>query len=141
MASRLTALIIAFAAVIATSCKPAPMPQLHMLSDQEAADLWKQAESFEPIGKASVQRIPHEGGLTVVCGQAYMLRMSGGRPGSQVVTSCGGSCKLKPGATFDDCKTSGCLASGQSCTPLNCEGGCTLSEACKPTFSFGFAMQ
>jgi len=127
------ALILTCVTVLAVGCKPAKMPQLRPLSEQEAADLWNRARSYEPVGQPTVQKIMGDAEVTVICAQSYALRIDTGRGPEPVITSCGGSCKLNPGAKFADCKTSGCLSTGKTCSPLKCEGGCTLSSACKPT--------
>ena len=133
--------LLVCAIVLSGSCKRAEPPQIRMLSEQEAADLWNRAESHQPMGEAVVRRFQEEGGVvTVLTSQAFMLRMGGGGTG-QTVTSCSGSCILNPGATFGDCQTSGCLSTGKSCTPLVCSGGCKVSRACEAGFNFGFAMQ
>jgi hypothetical protein len=124
-------------AIFWTGCRSPQTPQVRTLSDQEAADLWNRAESREPVGEPAVRTIRSETGTTVVTTQIYLLRMAGGRPGGQLVTACTGSCLLKPGGTFDDCKSSGCFRSANSCTPLVCSGSCTLSSACNPAQSVG----
>jgi hypothetical protein len=133
------ALVVACAAVLAAGCATAREPQLQRLSEKEAADLWSRARSYEPVGAPAIERIEGESEVTVLCAQVYALKMDTGK-GGPIATTCGGSCKLKPGAKFSDCKTSGCLSSGRTCTPLVCEGGCTLSSACKATFVFGLMM-
>lgn len=134
-------IIIACAAVLSGSCTRADTPQIRMLSEQEAADLWNSAESREPIGEATVRSFPDEGGVvTVITSQMYMLRMADGGSG-QTVTSCSGSCILTPGSTFEDCKTSGCLSTGTSCTPLVCSGGCRVSRSCQAAFNYGLVMR
>lgn len=144
----LTALILALAcAVSLNACvwtsppasSPAAQTGLQALPDAEVERLWAGSASLTPVGPATVQRIPVSGGVAVACSQTYAMRLSTGRPGS-VMTSCGGSCKLKPGATFEQCRTSGCMPSGRTCTPLVCSGGCELSSACTASRGAGFAI-
>jgi hypothetical protein len=131
----LAALILIYAAVGLTGCQWKQAQQLRLLSDQEAADIWSRAEGYEPVGDPVVKQLPDEMGActTVVTNQVYMLRMPGGGR-AQVMVGCGGSCKTD-GGPLGDCKTSGCLSNGRSCTPLKCSGNCTVSSACKPLTS------
>lgn len=130
-----------------SACGKAPPPAssptgrgtLKALPAADVERLWASPAALTPVGPATVQRIPVTGGVAVACNQTYAARLGTGRPGG-VVVSCGGSCKLKPGATFDQCKTSGCLSSGRTCTPLVCSGGCELSRACSAGKPAGFAI-
>lgn len=128
---------------LAGACTQAPAPTegpaLQALSDADAEALWAGTAALTPVGRAIVQRIPVDGGVAVVCSQPYALRLATGRPGGAVI-QCGGSCKLKPGATFDQCRTSGCLSNGRTCTPLVCSGGCELSRQCTASKPAAFAI-
>lgn len=146
----LTAITAALALACAASlgaCTQAPSPgpapgaqaRLQALPVADVERLWAGSAPLTPVGPATVQRIPVTGGVAVACSQTYSARLGTGRPGG-VVVSCGGSCKLKPGATFDQCKTSGCLSSGRTCTPLVCSGGCELSRSCSASKPVGFAI-
>lgn len=133
-------------AVLITSCAgpregpSAKSTQIRALSDVEVAKLWDSDAPREPIGDALIQNIPVEGGVAVVCTQAFSARMAGGVGPTGLIGSCGGSCKLKPGATFSQCTTSGCRSNGRTCSPLVCSGGCELATACKAAKPSGFVL-
>ena len=131
----LTTLILISAAMGSTGCQWKHAQQVRLLSDQEAADIWSRAEAYEPVGAPVVKQLPDDTGActTVVTNQVYMLTMPGGGR-AQIIVACGGSCNTG-GGPLGDCKTSGCLSNGKSCTPLKCSGNCTLSRACKPETS------
>ena len=139
------AVVVSLAVLVASCASPPKAPPekstgIRALSDAEAAKLWDSDAPRESVGEASIQKIPVEGGLAVVCTQAFSARKIGdGRPGG-LIGSCGGSCKLKPGATFGQCVTSGCVSNGRTCTPLVCSGGCELATACKAAKPSGFAI-
>ena len=138
-ASRPSPWILVYVVALSAGCAPkqAPqVPQLRVLSEKEADDLWSQTKGYEPAGEPTVRRIPTEDGVRVVCAQTYTLRMAGGS--GSVISVCGGACRLTPGSGFPDCKTSGCLSNGRTCSPLVCSGGCTVSEACKAEMTTGF---
>ena len=94
------------ACVILSGCASPKPPEVRILSDEEASELWDKAESYKPVGEAVTKTFPSSAGTIVTTSQVYSLRMSG-RPGLSVVTVCGGSCQLKPGGTFGSCVTSG----------------------------------
>lgn len=125
------------AGVILSACANPKQPEVKILSDEEASDLWKSAESYKPVGKAITKQFPGSTGTITTTSQVYLLRMPGGRQGPSIVTVCGGSCQLKPGGTFGTCVTSGCLPSGNGCTPLECSGSCELSSPCTAQSSIG----
>ena len=124
------------ACVILAGCASPKLPEVRILSDEEASELWDKAESYKPVGEAVTKTFPSSAGTIVTTSQVYSLRMSG-RPGLSVVTVCGGSCQLKPGGTFGSCVTSGCVPSGKRCTPLVCSGSCEVSKACSAESSIG----
>jgi hypothetical protein len=137
--SRLAFVLAASMVAVSAGCRKTENtdpPALKVLSDAEAAAFWTSADSREPVGKATVRRIEIDNTVTVVCTQAYALRIRGGGRGG-VMVACGGSCKLKPGGTFGTCKTSGCLSEGTSCSELNCSDGCELATQCKPENPIG----
>jgi hypothetical protein len=136
--------VLSMAVVLGSCAGPQKAPtekatEIRALSDAEAAKLWDSDAPRQAIGEATIQNIPVEGGVAVVCTQAFSARLAGGGPGG-VITSCGGSCKLKPGATFGQCITSGCRSNGKTCSPLVCSGGCELATSCKATKASGFAI-
>jgi hypothetical protein len=141
LSRRFAAACLISSVLVWAGCRGAQAPEIRALSEQEVADLWRQAESREPVGDPLVQQIPTDTGATVITTQVFMLRRAGGGPSTQVILGCGGSCTLTPGGTFEGCKTSGCLASGDSCTPLVCSGTCTVSSPCKPLKSSGIFAQ
>lgn len=138
--------VISLAVLVASCVRPPEAPpatsaEIRALPDAEAAKLWDSDAPREPVGKAVIQNMPIEGGVAVVCTQAFSARMAGGGGGTAgLLAGCGGSCKLKPGATFEQCVTSGCLSNGRTCSPLVCSGGCELSMACKAAKPSGFAI-
>ena len=129
------AVIAVCAATLSGCCAKSTATQIRVLSEQEAADLWAQAERYEPIGQADVRRIDGETSTTVVTTQAYMLQNRGGGT-TGIVVACGFACVAPPGKKPSDCVTSGCKISGKSCTPASC-GGCTMSQPCQPTTAWG----
>lgn len=136
IARMLTTAVLVFAALLSTACTPrqAKVPQIRILTDQEAIDLWNRAESREPVGEPVVQEFKKdtkdEKCTEVITTQVYMLRMPGGGSNGLGI-SCGGNCIATGDGTPADCKTSGCFHKGGSCTPLVCSGKCTVSKACK----------
>ncbi len=137
MASWVSTVIIACAALFSAGCSTtAKPPEVRVLSEKQAADLWSRAASYEPMGAADVRKFQSATGVDVVGSQAYLMRMSGGGSGTSV-TVCGGSCQLTSGGTFGSCVTSGCTPTGRSCTPLVCSGSCTLSSSCQAQASLG----
>lgn len=127
--TRLTTVILVCVAVLNTSCAmKKEAPQIRLLSEQEADDLWNKAESREPVGEPVVKTTQDKTGTTVTSTQVYMLRMLGGGGSTALGAVCGGSCK---GGIGPECKTSGCMPAGRSCTPLQCSGTCTLNDACR----------
>jgi len=138
MARRLTLVTLVCVVILLVGCaKKQPAPQLRVLSEQEAADLWNKAESREPVGDPVVKTIQGDNGTTVTTSQAYMLRRAGGGGPGGLVTVCGGSCTLNPGGTFGGCQTSGCFPAGNTCTPLVCSGSCKLASSCQAEAHFG----
>src|SRR5215813_5477230 len=136
MLRRLTAVVLVCTAVLSVGCAKEKAPEFRILSDQEAADLWNKAESRDRVGEAVVKKIQNDKGTTVITTQGYTLRMPGG--GSRgLVTVCGGGCTLEPGGTFGGCQHSGCMPSGNSCTPLVCSGDCRVSSPCRPEATIG----
>lgn len=139
------AVVVSLAALIASCTGPQKAPpaksaEIRALSDAEVVQLWDSDAPRQSLGKPIIQNIPVEGGVAVVCTQAFSARMPGsGRPNG-LIGSCGGSCKLKPGATFGQCITSGCVSNGKTCSPLVCSGGCELATACKAAKPSGFAI-
>jgi hypothetical protein len=138
---RALAAILVCGGVVLSGCALQQQPEVKILSDEEAAELWESAEGFEPVGKPVTRQFPGTTGTITTTSQVYLLRMPGGRLGTSVVTVCGGSCLLKPGGTFGGCVTSGCMPSGNSCTPLVCSGTCELSSACTAQSSIGIFAQ
>lgn len=102
------------------------------MSDAEALNLVENAKIREPIGEKVVTLREVGDQVQVTCSQQMQLRLAPGGPGGGGPLNCGGSCKLTAGSKLSDCKTSGCTRSGNSCTPLVCSGGCTLSKSCAP---------
>jgi hypothetical protein len=129
-----TLILVSAVAVGLTGCQKQTQ-QLRLLSDQEASDIWNKAVAYEPVGGPVVKQLPDDTGacMNVVTNQVYMLTMPGGGR-TQIMVGCGGGCKTD-GGPLGDCKTSGCLSNGRSCTPLKCSGNCTVSSACKPLTS------
>jgi hypothetical protein len=127
--------IIAANALLSAGCMT-KAPEVRVLSDQQAADLWSRAASYQAVGAAEVRRTQTENGVNVTCSQAYSMLMRGGGSGT-TVTVCGGTCLLKSGGTFGACVTSGCMPSGGTCTPLVCSGSCTLSSSCRAEATIG----
>ena len=121
-----------------TSCYQPDQPDAadssegHALSEEEALHLLENARVFQPTGEHTVNLREVGNKIAVTCSQPFELRLQPGGPGAGGILACGGSCKLKAGAKFSDCKTSGCLRSGNTCTPLVCSGGCVLDKSCKP---------
>lgn len=133
---RLITAILFCTAVLTAGCAHKQVVQMHALSDQEAADLWTRAETKEPVGKAVVRMDTGSDGVTTVSTtQTYALRMIGGGSNG-LATVCGYSCTPRPGSGPGSCKTSGCLPSGNSCTPASC-GDCTQSSPCRVESTFG----
>lgn len=126
--TRLTTVMLVCVAVLYTSCAvKKEAPQIRLLSEQEADDLWSRAASREPVGNPDVKTTQDETGTTVISTQVYMLRMpDGGSTGLGAV--CGGSCI---GGIGPECKTSGCMPTGRGCTPLSCSGTCKLKNSCR----------
>ena len=137
--SKFQGLMLACAFLFLSGCEKQKAPNVKILSEQEASDLWKRAESHAPVGELVVRKHRGDGGTIKTATQVYRLKMQAGKPGVSVAASCSGSCKLTPGGTFDDCKTSGCEPSGNSCTPLSCSGTCQLSNSCTPPIIIVFA--
>jgi hypothetical protein len=137
-ASRLTLVVLVLTTTLSGCAKKQPDPQVRLLSEQEAADLWNKAESRQPVGEAMVRRFPGEAGTHVTTTQAYALRMANGGGAGSLVTVCGGYCQVTTqGGTTAGCQTSGCVPSGHSCTPLVCSGNCSVSGACRAEATFG----
>ena len=132
----LAAVVVVSAAILGVGCRTGQTPEVRMLSEKEAADFWNRAESREPAGQSSVRKIESGTGTVVITTQAYTLRMPGGGGGG-LVTVCGGGCQAGAGGP-SGCQTSGCEPTGNSCTPLQCSGNCTLSHACKAE-AWGFS--
>lgn len=107
-------------------------PKVTFISPAEAAELWEASESQEPVGEPFVEEYVDDVGATIVCRQAFLLRMPGGGGPVTSVSCCTGRCVLTEGSTFDDCVTSGCTSSGSTCSALSCSGGCKLSQSCRP---------
>ena len=134
-APRFARLAPAMLLVALTGCSQADTThdgEARLLSDEEALNLLENARVFQPTGEHSVNLREVGEKVAVTCTQPFELRLQPGGPGAGGILACGGSCKLKPGAKFSDCKTSGCLRSGNTCTPLVCSGGCVLDKSCKP---------
>jgi hypothetical protein len=110
----------------ASPAERAPMSQAAAIALLESATI------MEPISEKVTTLSDFGDHVGVTCSQEFMLQTKPGGPGGAGVLNCGGSCKLKLGATFRDCKTSGCTRSGNKCTPLVCSGGCELRVQCKP---------
>jgi hypothetical protein len=127
--TRFATMIVVCVAVLSAGCGvKKETPQIRLLSEQEADDLWNKAERREPVGEPVVKTTEDESGTTVTSTQVYMLSMPGGGGSTGLGAVCGGSCI---GGIGSECKTSGCMPSGRSCTPLNCSGTCTLKQACR----------
>jgi hypothetical protein len=127
--TRLTTVILVCAAILSTSCgRKKEVPQIRVLSEQEADGLWDKAEKREPVGEPVTKTTEDETGTTITSSQVYMLTMPGGGGSIGLGAVCGGSCI---GGIGPECKTSGCMPTGRGCTPLKCSGICRLSKACK----------
>lgn len=129
MFTKLTTVILVCVAVLYTSCAiRKEAPQIRLLTEQEANDLWDKAESREPVGEPVVKTTSDETGTKVTSTQVYMLRMAGGGGSTGLGAVCGGSCS---GGIGSECKTSGCMPTGRGCTPLTCSGTCKLKDSCR----------
>ena len=117
--------------LLSLGCPPEPKaPSISLVSAAEVEQLLARADSVEPMGEASFEEYPHEGGTTVVCRQPLLLSGGGlGRTG--IVHCCTGTCINDPGQPLGNCKTSGCSTGGKTCTALSCTGSCRLDVACK----------
>ncbi len=132
MVRRLTTVILVWAAVLSAGCARQKAPEIRILSDQEAADLWDKAESRERVGEPVVKTVQDGQVTRVITTQVYVLRGPGGRGSTQMVSGCGGSCQVTGTGGTSGCHTSGCLSTGKGCAPLVCSGNCTLSGECGP---------
>jgi len=136
MVRRLTTVILVWAAVLLAGCARQMAPEIRMLSDQEAADLWDKAESRERVGEPVVKTVQNGQCTTVITTQVYRLGRS-----TNLIAACGGGCQVTGPGGPAGCQTSGCFSTGRGCTPLICSGNCTLSHPCKPASNFGVFMQ
>jgi len=135
-AGRLITSIFLCAAFLVAGCAHKQVAQIRALSDQEAADLWTRAETKEPVGKPVVRTVTDLDGVTTVSTtQSFMLRMKGGGSNG-LATVCGYSCQPRPGSGPESCQTSGCMPSGNSCTPASC-GNCAQTRPCRVESTFG----
>lgn len=136
IAGRLISVIPVVAVMLLGGCTKKEAPKMQLLSEQEAADLWNKAESRQAIGDPMIRKFQTDNGTVVSTTQAYALRMAGGGGGS-LVTVCGGSCIVEGNGSLHECQTSGCMPSGNTCTPLVCSGSCKLSNSCRAEATIG----
>src|SRR5438094_9960299 len=88
----LAALVVVSAAILGVGCRTGQTPEVRMLSEKEAADVWHRAESREPAGQPSVRKSEGGTGTVAITTQAYMRRMPGGGGGG-LGTVCRGGCQ------------------------------------------------
>lgn len=106
--------------------------EVKFASAEEVDALWKQAESYEPVGEASVEELPDSTGVTVLCRQPFMLTGTAVGSGRSIaVRCCTGRCTAPEGVDPKDCTVSGCSTGGEECSALQCGGGCTVSQTCR----------